>query len=502
MKLLVLPPHRDVTCVPEAPEGWRVLDVARAFCQRMMAPETLARAVETRERGPATPETMRELLLLRAALVLWKRGRADAHRPLRALGAVLTALSGPPSGVHMRLDDIELEGGTTERSADVLRSLERPAPYGEDLARAAEGFAGAERVRLWLEKDLQLPAAVALAAACPASVPLEVAGPFAATHRAVLSALPAFQRASFPEDVAPLRWRVMALDATEPQPLTWVPEGARPPADGGAWAGHVSLGALLDAEALVASGCRTAVVGFCAVDEGGVLGSDGVRVPLESLTASVERLRSAGARVVAEWWVGAPGVDEASHERTFTLLGQRPVFDWVSGVRQFHWTRGRSGEDFAGVPVRFFAPPGDRDLSRTVPFEAPGTVAHARLPELLTSLAGRLLQRAPLSPGRVAWASIHPPSPVTPGGDRVRLDGDCALVQLPATLDGTVKPCWYAANLRTGGVLAMDARLAPMVAGAEQPMTVGELFATLPEAQRGKVEAALVGRAVLERVHA
>ena len=69
MKLLVLPPHRDVTCVPVAPEGWRVLDVARAFCQRVLTPETLARAVETREHGPATPQTMHELLLLRAALI-------------------------------------------------------------------------------------------------------------------------------------------------------------------------------------------------------------------------------------------------------------------------------------------------------------------------------------------------------------------------------------------------------------------------------------------------
>jgi len=501
MKLLVLPPHRDVTCVPEAPEGWRVLDVARAFCQRVMTTETLARAVETREREPATPQTMRELLLLRAALVLWKRGRADAHRPLRALGAVLTALSGAPSGVHVRLDDIELEGGTTERSVDVLRIIQRPALYDEDLVRAAGSFPGAERVRLWLEKDVQLPAAVALAAACPASVPLELAGPFVATHRAVLATLPAFQRASCPEDVAPLRWRVAALDAAEPEPLTWVPEGARPPAEGGPWAGHVPLGALVEAEALVASGCRTAVVGFCSVDEGGVLGSDGRRVPLESLAAAVERLRATGARVVAEWWVGAPGVDEAAHERTFTLLGQRPLFDWVSGVRPFHWTRGRPGEDFAGVPVRFLAPPEDRDLARTVPFEAPGTVPHARLAELLTSLAGKLLQRASLSPGRVAWASLHPPAPVAPGGERIRLDGDCALVHLPATLDGVAKPSWYAANLRTGAVLAMDARLAPMVAGAEQPVTVGELFAALPEAQRGKVEAALVGRAVLERVH-
>ncbi|HLM44809.1 MAG TPA: hypothetical protein VK458_13130, partial [Myxococcaceae bacterium] len=193
MKLLVLPPHRDVTCVPDAPEGWHVVDAARAFCQRVLAPETLARAVEAREIAPATPQTMRELLLLRAALSLLKRGGEDAHRPLRALGAVLTALSGPPSGVRLRLDDIELDGGTTERSADVLRIVQHPALYDEDLARAAGSFPGAERVRLWLEKDVQLPAAVALAAACPASVPLEVAGPFASTHRAVLATLPPFQ---------------------------------------------------------------------------------------------------------------------------------------------------------------------------------------------------------------------------------------------------------------------------------------------------------------------
>ncbi len=499
MKLLVLPPHRDVTCVPDAPEGWHVVDAARAFCQRVLAPETLARAVEAREGTPATPQTMRELLLLRAAMTLLRRSGTDAHRPLRALGAALTALSGAPSGVRLRLDDLELEGGSTERTADVLRASARPAPYDEELARVAERFSGAERVRLWLEKDQQVPAAVALAVACPATVPLEVAGPFANTHRAALATLPPFQRASFPE-VAPLRWRVAPLEATGPESLTWVPEGARPPEDGGAWAGHVSLRALLSADALLASGCRTAVVGFCSVEEGEVLGSDGTRAPLETLTSALERLRSAGVRVVTEWWVGAPGVDEAAHERTFTLLGQRPLFDWVSGVRQFHWTRGRAGSELGGVPVHLLAMAEDRDLARSHPFEAPGTVPHARLPELLGSLAGRLLQRAPLSPGRVAWASLHPPVRATPGGERIRLDGDCALVQLPATLEAAPKPTWYAANLRTGGVLAMDARLVPLVSRWESPVPVTEAFAALPESQRAKVEAALVGRAVLERV--
>jgi hypothetical protein len=500
MKLLVLPPHRDVTCVPEAPEGWHVLDVARGFCQRVGAREFLVQAAEAREQAAATPQSLRELLLLRAALALFQRGSEAPHRPLRALGAALTALSGPPSGVRLRLDDIELEGGTTERSLDALRAAAMPALYTEDLERAAGRLAGAERVRLWLEKDLQLPAAVALAEACPSEVPLEVAGPFAETHRRVLAALPAFQRASFPQDVAPLRWRVVPLEDGR-EPLGWVPEGAEPPVRE-LWAGHVALGALLEPELLETSGCCTAVVGFCAVDEAGVLGSDGLRLPLEPLARAVERLRAAGIRVVAEWWVGAPGVDEAAHERTCAWLGERPLFDWVAGVRQFHWTRGRAGQDFGGVPVRFLAPPEDRDLARSVPWEAPGSVAPGRQGELLTALAGRLLQRAPLSPGRVAWALMHPPAPPAPGGALTRLDGDCALVRLPATLEGVVKPTWYAANLRTGGVLAVDARLVPLLARWERPALASEALASLPEAQRSKLEATLKSRGVLEGVHA
>jgi hypothetical protein len=402
--------------------------------------------------------------------------------------------------VRVRLDDIELEGGTTERSPDVLRAAAGPALYAEDVARAAERLAGAERVRLWLEKDLQLPAAVALALACPADVPLEVAGPFVETHRRVLSALPAFQRASFPQDVTPLRWRAVSLEDGG-ESLGWVPEGASP-LERGPWAGHVALGALLSPEVLEASDCRTVVVGFCAVDEAGVLGSDGRRQPLETLAQAVERLRAAGVRVVAEWWVGAPGVDEAAHERTCAWLGERRLFDWVAGVRQFHWTRGRSGQDFGGVPVRFLAPPEDRDLARSVPWEAPGSVAPGRQGALLTTLAERLLQRAPLSPGRVAWALVHPPAPAAPGGALTRLDADCALVQLPATLEGVVKPTWYAANLRTGGVLAVDARLAPLLARWERPSPASEALASLPEAQRAKLEATLKSRGILEGVHA
>jgi hypothetical protein len=129
MKLLVLPPHRDVTLVPEAPEGWHVVDVARDFCRRVVSDGAMADAVDARVTAPATPQSMRELLLLRAAGALSGRGDLHGHTQLRALGAVLTAISGPPSGVRLRLDDLELEAGTTERSSDVLRTAGQPAPY-------------------------------------------------------------------------------------------------------------------------------------------------------------------------------------------------------------------------------------------------------------------------------------------------------------------------------------------------------------------------------------
>ena len=339
---------------------------------------------------------MRELLLLHAARTVGQRTGRGGLTPLRALGAVLTALSGPPSAVRLRLDDIELEEGTTERSTDVARLLERPTPYDEERALAAEllrrGGAGAAVAREGSATGpRRSPWRRRVRPRCRWSSP----GPFVDTHRAVLATLPAFQRASFPE-VEPLRWRVAAPGATEPEPgLLWIPEGAPLRREEGPWAGSVPLRRLLEPETLVAGGLHTAVVGLCALDERSAVGSDGSRVETEALAAALRRLRSAGVRVVAEWWVGAPGVDEAAHERTFASLGERPLFDWVSGVRTFHWTRGRPEADFAGVPVRLLAPPGDRDLARTVPFEAPETLPRERVAELLGTLAG-------------AWCSARP----------------------------------------------------------------------------------------------
>ena len=611
MKLLVLPPHRDVTLVPDAPEGWHVVDVARDFCRRVVSEAAMTDAIEARGTAAATPRSMRELLLLRAAQSLSGREDVYGHTRLRALGAVLTAISGPPHGVRLRLDDLELEEGTTERSADVLRAVGQLAPYAEDLARVAERFTKAERVRLWLERDQQLPATAWLARACPLDVPLEVAGTFAAAHKTVLARMPMFQRAEFLDAVTPLRWRVAPL-ASEPrveppvdasasphgsvaplagepraQPLVWIPEaldlrvcpsapplgesdalergdlGALPPKQvlgsctpdelkvftGGApWGGHVMLPSLLHAQSLIESSCRVAVVGFCAVHEGVVVDPTGSRLDLQDVARGARQLRDAGVRLVAEWWVGAPGVDEAVLEETLAALDAEPLFDHVAGVRPFHWPLEHRTIDrrFQGRSLTPRSPSPDRDLARSQPFDAPNTLSTSRLPEVLAALATRLMQRAPLNPGRVAGACLQGPrmwphmpevseastgapesegrasltaskdsatprgAPTpqasalpTPGPEHppIRLDDDCALVQLPASLDGAPKPTWYAANLRTGTVLAMDARLAPKLAGLDRPVPVAEALAAVPEAQRRKLVDTLVGKTVLTRVH-
>ncbi|MFY2563308.1 hypothetical protein ACN469_37270 [Corallococcus terminator] len=565
MKWWVLPPHRDITLVPEVPEGWCLLDLARDFGRRVYSSESVEAEALARESSPPSPQTMRELLLLRVAQGLRDRGPIPE---LRALGAVLTAISGPPHGVHLRLDDVELESGTTERSGDVQRAASLPAPYSDDVAGVLGRFEDAECVRIWLERDLQLPAAVTLAQACPAHVPLELAGPFAWTHRKVLARMPAFRRAAFPEQVSALRWRVVPLNgAPDADDLVWVSDalglevlapypwgdeqdwvemetpladGAEPGewrreswlgacsladvrayTEGARWAGHVSLGSLLAADVLVESGCHTVVVGFCGIENGRVMDVERRVIPVEPLVQGYQRLKAAGVRVVAEWWVGAPGVDEASLEVTLAALEGSRFFDHLAGVRPFHASveriaRVRDMGRWWGQPGD---PPADRDLSRSRPIEKPGTIPGARLPAVLTSLASRLLSRAPLSPGRVAAAFLHAPrAPVAlaetsheaaaPSMETaheapalIRLDADCAVVRLPASLDGAPKPTWYAANLRTGVVLAMDARLAPVVSRLTVPATASAALGVVPEAQRAKVVEMLVTKSILERTH-
>src|SRR6266487_794052 len=114
VRLLVVPPRADPTLAIAA-AGWRVLDLERAYAERILQAGALAR-----EAGAAagTDRAARRLMLLLAAAEL-----LDAPGPqtrLRAAGAAYAGACDPDSGLALRLDDLELTAGTTERLADVL----------------------------------------------------------------------------------------------------------------------------------------------------------------------------------------------------------------------------------------------------------------------------------------------------------------------------------------------------------------------------------------------
>lgn len=485
MKAFVVPPHADFTLCWEAPEGFEVLDLARAFAERVAGGAAIDQALSALGASGGDPDTCRRRLTLEVARALLARPR-DPGTHLRALGAAFAGLSSPDGGVRLRLDDLELAHGTTERLADAAAAARRPAPYDAELDRAASELAGAQRVRLWLERDQQLPAALALAARL-GGVALELDGPFAQTHRRVLQA--AFPRAEWVE--APARCWLEGAPGLPAGRCAWErrhPEG---------WAGTVSPAALLDADALCASGARALIVPFCAWDDE-VLGVDGTPVARSALERAREVLEDRGVKVAGEWWVGAPGVGPSRTERTGEALRADP-FDGPVGVRPFHWTRGRSGTRFAGAEVRVEEAPPDRDLWRSHPFQASETLEGEALAQALEALPRALLAAGrALSPGRLAQACVAGPA-AEPERGRVGIDPDCALVSVATALDGRPGPVTYAVNLRNGVTMAVDPRLVPAVRALEAPAPRAEALAPLG-GQREKVLGALLAKGVLAEV--
>ncbi|XXF76936.1 hypothetical protein P2318_28355 [Myxococcaceae bacterium GXIMD 01537] len=499
MTLVVVPPCADATLEWVAAPGESVLDVSRAFVRRAVSPALLTREADAWAADAPTPERLRAVLQLRTAALLLVRGES-VHGMLRAAGAALAGLSGPPSPVRIRLDDLELAEGSTESSADVLRAVGAgAAPYRAELDGAVERMREAGAARLVLDRDQQLPAALWLADA--ARVRLQVVGDFALAHVEALRRLPAFARAEFLTDAA--AWRVAGLPGFEGEGarLPWRTDATHPPPAALEWGGSVTREELARPDALVRAGCRVAVVGFCSLGED-VLDSEGHRWEREAYAGALAALRHAGVRVVAEWWVGAPGVDTPTHERTARELEHAALFDGLAGLRTFHWPRHRLGGSFGGMEVRVIAPPSERDLARHPHFFAPGTVGPEELPALTERLARQLMRTHSLCPGRVAQGYSVPPLALPERGERVRGDPDCAVVELPAALDGRPGPVWYAANLRTGTVLALDGRLAPGLAALHGTVSPAEALPRVPEAQRARVLQMLVEKGVLLAVRA
>lgn len=494
-RLVLVPPHGDITLAPEVPAGWTAVDIGRAFVQRTLQPDYLRGLADTLKRAesPMSATELERLLLLLAATVLLPAA-GDLHSYLRAAGAALRGLAGPEHNARLDLDDLHLAQGTTERLADVLHAAQGLAPYQPDLDAALEQCRGAAGVCIWLERDQQLPAALALAAALHPQQPLEIGGSYAQSHQAVLRQAPALHRASFTP--AALTWRVVGPPGwpLNSSTLHWQSDADFAPAP---WAGYVPLEALLKPERLVERGCRVAVVSFCALSPHYV-GRDGVELPAADVDYGARRLRADGVRIVAEWWIGAPGIDAAALARTLQVAIERPFFDWLAGVRLFHWSLQQPpATHWGAVDVKLVAPPPEHDLARSRPFMAAATLLPDAAGLEATALALQLARQAPFSPGRVAAAYVVPPQEPTAPPTGVQLSPDCAVVQLPAALDGIGGPTWYAANLRWGSVIALHPYVAQSLAKLQTAVPLDQALPLVPAAQRQRLGQQLIDKHIL-----
>lgn len=499
MKAWVFAPHRDPTLVPEVDASWTVIDPARRFVERLLSSGGQA-ALEARLEeclATAASEVAPALLQTRAARQVLSRSHVDGRSALSALGALLSASTAPAGVVRLRLDDLELPGGSTERSADALRAAGEGSgfPFLPELEEAGAALGDAEVVRFWLEQDQQLPATLWLAGhARRSGARIELAGPFAEKHASVLLALPPFSTATLVEGSG-LRWRI-----SWPAGLTGPGEGLRwrtedsPRPHGERWGGYLHAADLADPEALLESGLELGVLRICAL--GGARRALLVEGIWMHTGPVLEQLGEAGVELRAEWLLGAPGVDVGRNEETWTRWAQVLPIAPCIGVRQFHWNVSVPQGPFAGHPVTF-TPREDRDLARSFHFSADATLEGSPLAEQLGIQARRLVQTGQRAPGRVGAAAALPPRGPCGLGPKVALAPDCAVVELPVGVDGADGPSVYAAHLGTGSVIALDARLAPPLLACGRGTPTAEAFAPVAPTLRARLIPALIAKGIL-----
>lgn len=365
-----------------------VLDVGAAFRAR------LARGVPG-DPG-ATPGTR---LMLNAGTAAVRDPDAPVLHRLRGLGAILAGLRRTAHGVRLRLDDLELTEGTTEDSAAVVAASTAPAPYDKDLRAAAELIAG-RPVRLVVERDQQLPPAIALARAAG---PVRLTGRFATAHWPVLRRV--FPGAALVPAPRGLDWEVADAFTGVPAGVRWR-ERAADPAPPGRWAGRVALRDLASPELDRAA---AVVLGLCA-EPTAAIGRGGAVLAWSVLAAEVERLRERGVAVLAEVWLGAPGVDPVDAPAAVATIAT--LVDRIAGFRLFDWPVGWTAPEWGGRSVRL--EPAGTDLARHAVVVDPAT-DRAALSAVLAEVARPLMRAGDLVPGRVAGAYLC--RPVRPDGD-------------------------------------------------------------------------------------
>jgi hypothetical protein len=483
MNLVVIPPHGDVTLAADVAPGWDRLDAGRAFAERVADVDEVTRLLDAPRAEPLDAEL--RLLGRAAADVLARRPPHDAR--LAALGAALRAGSGPPSGVRLRLDDLELAEGTTESSDDVVRASLRPAPYDQEVSRAADVARRATRVCLLVERDQQLPAALSLARALqPRAV--EVAGSFADENWDVLRRVDALTAATLVP--TPVRgWRV----GVPWEPATTGPAWRERPSDPvpqGPWGGRVRLADVADAARLTSARCRLAILGVAGAGPDAMFDEDGSSVRVSDLAAGAAALREDGVALVAECWIGAPGQGRGSVRAAIEHLENERLADVTAGFRMFGWPVGRSSATWGGLRVETSEPLPGHDLARTRAFRCPGTLSGPEASELMQELGPRLVALGGPLPGRVAAAYTTARDGDGGGGAGAEVEPACAVIPAP-----DAPATWYAANLRTGVVVKLDPRIAKALVALARDGDSG-----LPQPVQERLFPALAAKGILRGV--
>lgn len=385
-----MPDKRTVVVLPHADPSVRLVAPGRSDVHNLHQ-RAVARIVGAQEVSAPAGGELRTILHAAARATL--AGRADPVARLAA-SATMLALCDPGQqwSVRLRLDDLELVEGSTERGADVRRAA-ADLPFGPELAAAVE-LAGHDPI-FWIDRDQQLPALAALASRVDR--PVRVAGGFALEHWRVLRTwLPAGSRpvaldAYWETDVGGVPGRRGQTAGAAAEPVRWL---SRPRVAGGPrrrWADEITGEELGHPERLP-EGCAAAVLGIAGADEQGIVTGDGSALDWETVAASVKALTGGGVRVLVEQLLAAPGHTADSAVATARCLAGGDLGWRVVGCRPFHLPpeagrRGRAGGlEWGGRRVAA-RPASDRDLPRSIDYGAADLAPV--VPEIVRYLRGR-----------------------------------------------------------------------------------------------------------------
>lgn len=360
--LVVVLPHVDPS-MRLVVGGCRVLNLHGVAVERLTGPER-------RSVLAAVVPSVHRTLLEAADVVLSSPDRDCPAEWLAAAGVVL--LLGDPRrewSVRLRWDDLELVAGSTERSRDVVAAA-GAQPFEDEVARACDEMRGRSAV-VWVDRDQQLPAVVALARRLAG--PMAVSGPFAARHWAVLRGL-----LPSGSELVPLAGTWTTRDPATGQELGWM---VRPRGEHLHWVDEVA-GQELTAVDELPNGCRAAIVAIATADQRGVRTADGHRWEWADISAAVRRLCARGAEVLVELWCPAPGETAQSCLRSAEHLAAARVPWRIAGCRPFHLRPDSIEWD---VQVE----PGLGDLARAASY--PKADLTSTLPDIVAALrsAGR-----------------------------------------------------------------------------------------------------------------